>query len=363
MKVALVGAANSIHTARWVNGLVGRGIDVHLISAHERSPDVDRRVHWHALRRRTPLAYLASAHELATLLRAIAPDLVNAHYATGYGTLVRRSSFRPTLLSVWGSDVYDFPRRSPVHRWLLRRNLAAATAIASTSHCMARRVRVLRPDADVFVTPFGVDEHVFVPAPMARVDDTIVIGTTKALARPYGIDVLIEAFALAARRLAPGVALRLEITGSGPDEQALRRQATRLGIESIVTFHGAVAHASIPRMLHRLDVFAALSRDESFGVAALEAGACGKPVVVSDAEGLAEVTLPGKTGLVVPREDVPAAADALVALAGDGELRASLGRAARAHVVEHYGWSHSLDRMIEAYRAVLARHTAGKTQA
>ncbi len=130
-----------------------------------------------------------------------------------------------------------------------------------------------------------------------------------------------------------------------------------------MTFHGAVAHASIPRMLHRLDVFAALSRDESFGVAALEAGACGKPVVVSDAEGLAEVTLPGKTGLVVPREDVPAAADALVALAGDGELRASLGRAARAHVVEHYGWSHSLDRMIEAYRAVLARHTAGKTQA
>jgi glycosyltransferase involved in cell wall biosynthesis len=362
VKVALVGAANSIHTARWANGLVERGLDVHLISAQERSPDLDRRVHWHALQRRAPVAYLVSARELAMLLRAIAPDLVNAHYATGYGTLVRRSGFRPTLLSVWGSDVYDFPRRSPLHRWLLRRNLAAATAIASTSHCMARRVRLLRPHAEVFVTPFGVDEHAFAPQPMSRTDDAIVIGTTKALARTYGIDLLIEAFALAARRLAPAVRLRLELTGSGPDEQALRRQATRLGIESIVTFHGAVAHARIPQMLQRLDVFAALSRDESFGVAALEAGACGKPVVVSDAEGLAEVTLPAKTGLVVPREDVASAADALVALAGDGDLRASLGRAARAHVVEHYGWSRSLDCMVEAYRAVLARHTAAEAQ-
>ncbi len=69
----------------------------------------------------------------------MSPHLLHAHYATGYGLLARLSGFRPLLTSIWGTDVYDFPAISPLHRWLLRGNLAAATAIASTSQCMARQ--------------------------------------------------------------------------------------------------------------------------------------------------------------------------------------------------------------------------------
>jgi glycosyltransferase involved in cell wall biosynthesis len=361
VKVAIVAAATSIHTIRWAGGLAARGLDVHLISLHGPAPGLDPRVHWHPLRGRPPMAYLTAARELASLLRAIAPDLVNAHYASGYGTLVRWSGFRPTLLSVWGSDVYDFPRASPVHRWLLRGNLAAATAIASTSHAMARRVAELAPQAKVFVTPFGVDERAFVPGRADREDDALVIGTVKTLERRYGVDVLIEAFARVAGRLASRPQVRLEITGSGPQEQALRQQVDRLGIEALVTFHGAVAHAQVPRMLQRLDVFAALSRHESFGVAAIEAAACEKAIVVSDADGLAEVTRHMQTGWVVPKDDPAAAADALTALVRDAALRQSLGRAARAHVLRHYSWSRSLDLMVEAFEAVAGEHQAART--
>ena len=254
------------------------------------------------------------------------------------------------LLSVWGSDVYEFPRTSPLHRWLIRGNLRSATAIASTSECMARKVTELFSHPHLFVTPFGVDESIFVPGRDAPQKGQIVIGTVKTLARKYGVDVLIDAFALVVRQMGQATRLRLEITGSGPEEHNLKRQVERLGLVDLVAFNASVPHESVPRMLRRLDIFVALSRDsESFGVAAVEAAACEKPIVVSNAEGFVEVIRHNETGLIVPRNDALAASGALARLLKDEELRSTLGRNARAHVLKHYTWDISLDRMIDAY--------------
>lgn len=356
MKVAFLSAASSIHTIRWVNGLVGRGLEIHLITAHPRGLGLDTRVRAHQLTQSAPWVYLLASRQLRTLLRAISPDLMNVHYASGYGLLACSAGFRPMLLSVWGSDVYDFPGISPLHRWILRRNLEAATAIASTSECMARKVAEIFDHPHRFVTPFGVDETIFSPGSVDRPPGRVVIGTIKTLTRKYGVDVLIEAFALTVQRVGQSVDLHLEITGDGPEVQALQRQTERLGLAGRVVFHGAVPHARVPEMLRRLDIFAALSRDdsESFGVAAVEAAACAIPVVVSDVDGFAEVTRHGETGLIVPRDNPVAAADALTRLVRDEAGRSAMGFAGRARVLRHYTWEHSLDRMIEAYRAVLA---------
>jgi len=359
MRVAYLSAANSIHTVRWVNGLARRGLDVHLISAQARNDGIEPRVHWWPLRRRAPWAYALCARELASQLRDIGPDLLHANYASGYGLLARLSAFRPVLLSLWGSDVYEFPTVSPLHRWLLRGNLAAATALGSTSRCMARRAALTFDHPHVFVTPFGVDEHRFAPAAEERPAARVVVGTVKTLAHTYGVDVLLEAFAVARRRLGAACDLRLEITGDGPERLPLERRTGELGVSDRVTFHGAVPHDRVPALLQRLDVFAALSRQESFGVAVLEAAACARAIVVSDADGLAEVVHDGRTGLVVRRGDPLAAADALCRLAGDHALREALGRAAREHVLEHYTWEHSLDLMIDAYRRVVRLHRSG----
>jgi glycosyltransferase involved in cell wall biosynthesis len=343
---------------RWASGLVSRGLKVHLLTAHDMLPGVDQKVTVHRLKSGAPWAYLLSAKELSDYLDAISPDLLNVHYATGYGLLARVSRFHPTLLSVWGSDVYDFPDKSALHRWLLRGNLQSAEAVASTSECMARRTSRVFPPKRLFITPFGVDERLFKPVAPDSGRKNVVIGTVKTLSKKYGIDILIRAFALAAKELGASTELSLEISGAGPDEAMLKELAVQLGIASAVTFHGAVPHARVPKMLQRLDIFAALSHSESFGVAAVEAAACGLPVVVSDADGLAEVTLDGQTGLVVPKRDHQAAASALVRLAKDKALRQKLGAAGRQHVLRHYTWSHSLDTMIAAYKTVISEHTA-----
>lgn len=354
MRVALLGPGNSIHIQRWANGLASRGLAIHLITAHDVMPGIDQAITVHRLQHSAPWAYLRSAAEIEKYLKTLKPDLLNVHYATGYGLLARRSGFQPTLLSVWGSDVYDFPEKSALHRWLVRGNLQSAAAAASTSECMARRTSLVAPPKRLFVTPFGVDESLFKPAPTGDKRGKLFIGTVKTLSRKYGIDVLIHAFALAAQELGASTELSLEITGTGPEEAALKELVVQLGLSSVVTFHGAMPHARVPEMLQRLDIFAALSRDdsESFGVAAVEAAACGLPVVVSDADGLAEVTLHGKTGFVVPKGNHQAAASALVQLANDKELRQTLGASGRQHVLDHYTWNQSLDTMIAAYQMV-----------
>lgn len=356
MKIALLSAANSIHTVKWANGLASRGVDLHLISAHPLTDRLHPCVTLHLLPFQAPWGYLASVFALRKLLAHIKPDLLNAHYATGYGLLARLCGFKPLLLSVWGSDVYDFPAKSVLHRAFLKGNLKSATAVASTSRCMGRKTAETFAHEQIFITPFGVDEQVFAPKRLERGVPSVVIGTVKTLKDKYGIDTLIEAFALVCAQVGNTIRLTLEITGGGPDLPKLQSLAQRLGVDEQVIFHGQLPHARVPEMLNRLDVYVALSRldSESFGVAILEASACEKPVVVSDADGPAEVTLDGETGFIVPKNNAKAAAQAILKLVRDPALRWCMGEAGRAHVLEHYTWEKSINIMLEAYHSTIA---------
>jgi L-malate glycosyltransferase len=354
MKVVLLAAANSIHTTRWANGLVSRGIAVDLISAHDGGPNIDSRVNLYVLKNKSPWGYITAMFEVKALLSKIQPDLVNAHYATGYGLLARLVDFKPTLLSVWGSDVYDFPEKSFLHRWLLKGNLRSSSAIASTSHCMARKTAKIFQHKEVFITPFGIDEQIFSPAEKPNeLKHMVVLGTVKTLQEGYGIDILIQAFAQAWIALGSPNNVALEISGGGPDLLKLKSLAKELGINDQITFHGQVSHTAVPSMLNRLDIYCAFSRKESFGVAILEASACEKPVIVSDADGPAEVTLTGKTGFVVPKEDINSSAQAIIKLIQDQALRKKMGKTGRKHVLKNYTWNKSLDVMLETYQEMV----------
>lgn len=350
MKITLLSAASDIHTLRWANGLAGRGHDLDLISLHPPLQGLDPKVGLHLLPWPPPAGYYLNALRLRRLLRRIKPELVNAHYASGYGTLARLSGFTPTALSVWGSDVFDFPEASPRHRRLVRKNLRAADRVFSTSRIMADQVQRLEPSlAQARLTPFGVDTKRFRPGQGKEPASgrPLVVGTVKKLDHKYGIDVLLQAFAGIGDRSG----IRLLIVGQGPQEQSLKELAASLDLEGRVEFSGRVEHDRVPAVLQQMDVFAALSRldSESFGVSVLEASACGLPVLVSEAGGLPEVVRPGETGLIVPREDVRAAAAALQKLTADEELRQRLGRAGRRFVQKNYDWEHCLDLMEEGY--------------
>ncbi len=359
LKVVMLGPANVGHTQRWIEGLHGRGVQLVLASQH-----VDDR--WQPpagvtlvrLPHTSSIGYFRNVPALRQLLQRERPDLLHAHYASGYGTTAALAGFHPWLLSVWGSDVFDFPYEGRLKGWWLRGNLRRADALASTSHTMARQVQRLVPELGaIAITPFGVDTELFAPAPpRARDSDAVVIGTVKTLAPKYGIDVLLRGFAA----LPIDINATLMIVGDGPQRAELEALATSLGIAQRVRFVGAVPHAEVPAWLQRMDIYVAVSRldSESFGVAVLEASACGLPVVVSDAGGLPEVVVNGQTGIVVPREDVAALSQSLQTLIADPQRCRQLGSAGRERVMSTYRWSHSVDQMLDVYAQVVRRGDA-----
>jgi L-malate glycosyltransferase len=357
MKVLLVGAGNSIHLQRWANGLVQAGCDVACATVHAPLPQGwDARVALHLLRPQGGAGYVLAALALRRLASGCA--LVHAHYATGYGfmaALALVGAKQPLLVSVWGSDVVEFPHRSPVHAALLRWVLRRASALAATSQSLVRGVQaLLGQPVQVYVTPFGVDTEVFVPpAPCATNTQPCVIGSSKSLAGTYGIDVLLRAFATLPTHAPDGRPLQLCLLASGPQEAEYRAMADALGLHSRVAFMGGVLHAAMPQALQRFDVFVAPSRQESFGVSALEASACALPVVASHVGGLPEVVRHGVTGLLVPPGDVPALAAALLQLVQDPALGRNMGGAGRRWVLEQFAWPASVRTMLAVYRQVL----------
>lgn len=360
MKVAILGAAHSVHTQRWVEGLCERGHQVSLISQHiETSWTRSGAFSYHLLPWRSGLGYIGNARALRAVLKSIRPDILNTHYAGGYGLLSRLSSYCPTLLSVYGADVYDVPEKSPIHKNIITKNLLAPTRLASTSKCMEGRVRELVPNyaKDIYITPFGVDIEKFRPtgSTLRGKGGTVTIGTVKALDFKYGIDILLRSFRLLMDRR-PGDNLRLVIVGGGPLEAKLKSQAMALGLTPHVNFIGPVPHAEVPRWLNSFDIYVAASRldSESFGVSVIEASACQLPVVVTDVGGLPEVVRDGLTGFVIPKDNPVALADRLFALIDDPAGRERLGLNGRSHVCSNYEWGHCLDVMESSYRATMS---------
>lgn len=347
-RLVLLADAGSSHTAKWAREFVRRGWDVHVISLRMGGiPGVEV----HTLLPKLPgkLGYLTVAKQVKERVYALQPDVLHAHYATSYGLLGAKTGYRPFVISVWGSDVYDFPRKGPLHAAMLKRNLAKADAITSTSHAMAHVAVRYAGDRPIEVIPFGVDLSRFTPGEEPEIP---TIGCAKLLEPNYGQDLLIRAMRIIVER-DPNRPLRLMLAGDGSQRQALEELARDLAMANRTSFLGHVPHEEMPRFLRGLTVFAMPSSSESFGVAAVEAASCALPVVASWVGGIGEVVLDEVTGLLIPPNDPEMLADALERLLDDPGLRAEMGANGRALVRKAYDWSRNADQMEALYRTVM----------
>jgi glycosyltransferase involved in cell wall biosynthesis len=231
---------------------------------------------------------------------------------------------------------------------MIQFNLNRATGVFSTSQIMAQEIRKYY-SGNVAVTPFGVDVNLFSPglSLQSRTPNKMIIGTVKSLEAAYSIDTLIKAFAKVRERFTGNVCLI--IGGEGTQRKLLEQLTKELNCDAAVTFLGQIDHRQVSEYLRSFDVFVALSREESFGVALVEAMSCGIPAVVSDASGFREVAVDGVTAYVVPKNEPGKAADALLHLLNNPELRKQMGGAARQRVLENYDWEKNLDAVETLY--------------
>lgn len=149
-----------------------------------------------------------------------------------------------------------------------------------------------------------------------------------------GLDILLEAWA-AVTRDRPQAGLRLLLVGTGSDVEPLQRKITDLGLTDVVWVNQFVLdRAQMQRYLRAADLYVLPSRHEGFPVAPLEAMACGLPIVATDAPGVPDILAQGRAsgGLVVPRENPVALAEAIGTLLDHEEERLQLGKQARSRI-------------------------------
>lgn len=250
----------------------------------------------------------------------------------------------PLLFSV------HLPQTEHPHVDLEQLGLRTATTGIVYSQAMrqelADRGTVLPPLA---VVPNGVDSTRFRPLP-PRHDDAAVVLFVGRLVAQKGVDILLRAFAAVLTRLPQA---RLVVAGDGDQALYLQRLARYLGVMSRVEFVGWQSGEDLVRCYGRADVVAMPSRYEPFGLVALEAMSCGRPVVATRTGGLAEVIDDGRTGILVPAGDHLRFAQALVRLLTDDQAREKAGLAAREEALRHQ-WDEVAAITVRQYEEAVA---------
>jgi glycosyltransferase involved in cell wall biosynthesis len=197
-------------------------------------------------------------------------------------------------------------------------------------------VHAIRNGLDVERFLHDVDRRVVLPEAL-QVRPYIL--SVAAWSYGKGVDNLVKAFA-EVRCAIPCLLLVLV----GKDEGAgagLRTLAAELKVESDVWFRENIPHSEVALYVERAKVFCLPSRTEAFGIAILEAGAYGVPVVASRVGGIPEIVIDGKCGLLVEPDDIPALAEALLRVLSDAKLAYNLGARLHRRVVEEFSWKHA----------------------
>lgn len=355
MRIALLADAASVHTQRWAEGLVRRGLTVAIWS--ERPWEEASR--WGVAVHRLPgspsrLSWWTAARTLGQELTRYAPVIVHAHYVSRYGLYGALAGVRPLVLSVWGADVEVFPRHRPwLTRPLLRYLWSQAAAVTASSRYLAGVAQALGARA-VRVIPFGIDRTRFAPRPPNPPTTPLRFVVNKALEPVYGIDFLLEVLA----ELPAALPWEGRILGGGSQREALGDLCRRLGLSERIAWMGRVAASELPDTLAWADLGLYPSWRESFGVAPLEMMALGRAAAGHRVGGLPEVIAEGQTGWLVAPGDRRAWVSLLTELAQAPERVRQMGARGPEWVASRYDFEQSLDAMTALYRQVARASSA-----
>lgn len=304
---------------------------------------------------------------LVRSLRRLRPDLVHTHTAKA-GALGRLAALtvrpRPIIVHTYHGHVlegYFGPAVTYAYR-IIERLLARITdrLIAVSNATVDDLVRLKVAPRDRFVViPLGFDLNDLLAIPMSPDDgarrefgiepNDVVLTFVGRLVPIKRVDVLLRAFA---RALKTTSVLRLLVVGDGELRQDMESLASQLGVAERVSFLGF--RFDLTTIARATDVAVLSSDNEGTPVALIEAAAAGRPAVATEVGGVSDI-VDATTGRTIPARDDSAMADAIAELAGDGELRRTLGEAARERVRKRYEAERLVSDVARLYEELAGR--------
>ncbi len=305
---------------------------------------------------------LALASQMAAVAEERQLDLLHVHYAIPHATAayLARAMLAPrrpvrVVTTLHGTDI-TLLGTHPSFQRIVEFSINQSDAVTVVSHHLREAtLAAFRVERELEVIPNFVDPAVFHPG--RRGDPAL----RRGLAEP-GERVLVHISNFRPAKDAPAVIAvfarvcrevpaRLLLIGHGPDVDRCAHMARRLGIADRVRFLGE--HTDVARLLAAADLFLLPSRQEAFGLAALEAMACGVPVIAARTGGLPEVVEHGRTGYLLPPGDVEGMARRALELLQDPARHAVFSRAAARSAHRRFAAGTVIPRYEALYRRLL----------
>jgi L-malate glycosyltransferase len=353
------------HLADLANALAGRGHDLYAALI----PNSPLRAALHALpeqniiqlRMRNALD-VGSALKLAQFVREHQIQVVHAHVARDYPLAALAARRQPNTRFVITRHVL-FPLNK-LHRLTLARVSRVIAVSQAVAHGLCKQG--LLAQHKIVVIPNGIETSRFVQVSLRIKHESsgtksseraqLLVGTVGHLAPIKGYEEFLRAAAVIASRRSDVdfVIVGEDKSRTGRHRAQVERLVAELGLRERVQLTGWLD--DVAPTLSSFDVFVSAARIEPFGLAILEAMACGTAIVATETEGAREIVQHGETGLLVPRGDVDALAESVLELLQDKDRRERLGKLAREVVEERF----SLERMVDATEGIYRESFSGE---
>jgi glycogen(starch) synthase len=347
-----------VFSMRLLTALRERGHQILVVTAHSDGelPDIDE-YQGIPIHRFGFLDFLATRdlsrifeirRQVGELKRSFPPDIVHVKMPSMAPTTLFHletadAPAAPMLVTLQGAVNAAAACPQTLHGGLLRR----AGWVTAVSAATLAEARTLVPEiADRSSVIYNcLDAPTLPPSPLPRESPRLLC--VGRLTREKGFDLALAAFAGLSRRFP---AASLIIAGDGTERRHLETSVAELGLADRVRFVGWVAPERVPELMNTASVVVVPSREEAFGIVALEAAAMARPVVATRVGGLPEVVVHGQTGLLVEPEDPGAMGGAIAWLVEHPAIAVKMGDAARRRAIRDFRLESAVDAYVALYR-------------
>lgn len=366
LKVLMLGPLGPPHVENQALAVRERGFDV--VVGGNAPPDLDDSAIEDAgipvnvspdVSRSSPTGMITTVRWTRSLIRAVAPDVVHAHWLPGFGFAAAAAAASPMAVTAWGSDVYRASGKMRLaDRFTLRR---ADSVMADSQDLLDRCAELGAAPCRSELIQWGVDLQTFTPLPAeqkAAVKRELGIGpgpvilSPRSLAPVYNIPTILKAFD--------------RVGCERPDAQLVLKHmgAVRIDLPPFphpdrVTVVGRVSYEEMVRYYQVADLCISLTSSDSSPRSIWEAMACGCPCLLSDLPWVREFIEPERDALVVP-VDATAAATAVARILDSPELATRLARNGRELVERNLDREREMDRLVEIYERLADPGAVGR---
>ena len=388
LRLCYVADLRSVHTQRWVSYFAQRGHSVTVLSPTRMElPGV--KVHSIFWKPGLPkILQLANVVPILSVLRAVKPHVLHAHYVRVYGWLAALSYFKPLVITVWGGDILEdqgafsdlFARK--LTPFALRR---AAAVTAHSKFLMKRVIELGKPESRVHMVGCpGVDRRQFkrglntdslrceltheqaserqqihelaeraLERPREQVEAASENGPfilcTRLMDKLYNTETIINAIPFVLREVPGTKFIFSEYAGEKAYILDMKALVKRLAVEASAIFLKTIPHERMPLFLNLAHVFVSIPDSDGMPQSLLEAMACGTVPVVSDLPQYSELIKNETNALVLPSKDAQALAKTIIRLLRDNALREKLSRACVDTIVDGMDYEVEMQKMESLY--------------